>query len=80
MQGFAYLLVQHKAQLGNMYIKKIQVFKCVTMREPPCIVAYVSKPDAAPVTNPGEGEGEGEVVRRDGGRNVARMHKIFAKL
>ena len=78
MQGFAYMLVQHKAQLGNMYIKKIQVFKCVTMREPPCIVAYVSKPDAGPVTNPGEGEGE--VVRRDGDRNAARMHKIFAKL
>ena len=80
MQGFAYLLVQHKAQLGNMYIKKIQVFKCVTMREPPCMIAYVSKPDAAPATNPGEGEGEGEVVRRDEGHNVARMHKIFAKL
>ncbi|KAI4712467.1 hypothetical protein J4E89_002734 [Alternaria sp. Ai002NY15] len=74
MQGFAYMLVQHKAQLGNMYIKKIQVFKCVTMREPPCIIAHVSKPDVW--VDPGGGE----VVRRDGGHNVARMHKIFAKL
>ncbi|KAI4645143.1 hypothetical protein J4E93_005943 [Alternaria ventricosa] len=74
IQGFAYMLVQHKAQLGNMYIKKIQVFTCQTAAEPPCIIAHVSKPDVW--VDPGGGE----VVRRDGGHNVARMHRIFAKL
>ncbi|KAH6870340.1 hypothetical protein BKA58DRAFT_361044 [Alternaria rosae] len=73
IQGFAYMLVQHKAQLDNMYIKKIQVFACKTMREPPCIIAHVSKPDAW--VDPGGGE----VVRRDE-HNMARVHKIFVKL
>ncbi|EDU40786.1 conserved hypothetical protein [Pyrenophora tritici-repentis Pt-1C-BFP] len=33
IQGFAYFLIQHKAQLGNMYISKLQVFNGETSHE-----------------------------------------------
>jgi hypothetical protein len=44
IQGFAYFLVQHKEQLGNMFIDKIQVFQGETKAELPCILVHVSQP------------------------------------
>ncbi|RAR11243.1 isocitrate dehydrogenase [Stemphylium lycopersici] len=38
VQGFAYFLIQHKQQLGNKYISKIQVFKCDLEEQSPCII------------------------------------------
>jgi hypothetical protein len=84
MLGFAYMLVQHKAQLGNMFISKVQVFKCAEGEL--CIVAYVSQPVGAPGTGAGHDAEpvreriSGEVARRDENHNWVRVHKIFAKL
>jgi hypothetical protein len=74
MQGFAYMLVQHKVQLGNMYVSKIQVFRCETVHRNPCIIAHVSQPEAAP-----EAHSIG-VGRRDESHNMVRTHRIFLKL
>jgi hypothetical protein len=76
MQGFGYMLVQHKADLGQMFISRIQLFKCEN--DNLCIVAHVSQPVADPVDDPMDTSGE--VNRRDEGSNVVRTHKIFAKL
>ena len=43
----AYFLIQHKVQLENMYISKVQVFNGETTHESPCIIAHVSQADAS---------------------------------
>jgi hypothetical protein len=43
VQGFAYFLIQHKAELGNMYLDKIQVFKGETRAELPCISSRLAR-------------------------------------
>jgi len=74
------MLVQHKADLGNMFISKIHVFLCES--NDVCIVAFVSQPVAAPVQDAMVGSIviSDQVDRRDEGSNVMRLHKIFAKL
>ncbi|OAG25043.1 hypothetical protein CC77DRAFT_926292, partial [Alternaria alternata] len=86
-QGFAYMLIQHKAQLGNLYVSKIQVFRCETLHRNPCIVAHVSQPGSGlgggPELIPNEGVAEQvsvRGVRRDENHNLVRTHKIFANL
>ncbi|OAL02088.1 hypothetical protein IQ06DRAFT_219646, partial [Phaeosphaeriaceae sp. SRC1lsM3a] len=44
VQGFAYFLIQHKAELGSMFIDKIQVFRGETKAELPCILMHVRQP------------------------------------
>lgn len=74
------MLVQHKADLGNMFISKIHVFLCENNEV--CIVAFVSQPVATPVQDAMVGSivTSDQVDRRDEGSNVMRLHKIFAKL
>jgi hypothetical protein len=71
IQGFAYFLIQHKEQLGNMFIDKIQVFQGETKAELPCILVHVSQPMApsADVT----------IERRDEG-NILRVHRFRSNL
>ncbi|KAF1837699.1 hypothetical protein BDW02DRAFT_518517 [Decorospora gaudefroyi] len=70
VQGFAYFLIQHKEQLGNMYISKLQVFHGETEREHPCIIMHVEQPSDQKV----------EVERRDEGTNIIRVHTVRAML
>ncbi|KAH6621762.1 hypothetical protein C7974DRAFT_315357 [Boeremia exigua] len=46
VQGFAYMLIQHKDVLGNMFIDKVQVFRANTASRNPCIVLHLAKPRA----------------------------------
>ena len=62
MQGFAYFLIQHKAQLGNMYISKVHVFNGETTHESACIIAHVSQADDQP-SQTGKRHGEVQTVR-----------------
>jgi hypothetical protein len=72
VQGFAYFLIQHKEQLGNMFIDKIQVFQGETKAELPCILVHV-KQQAAPSA------ADVHVERRDK-NNILRVHKLRANL
>ena len=81
------MLIQHKAQLGNLYVSKIQVFRCETLHRNPCIVAHVSQPGSGlgggPELIPNEGVAEQISVggvRRYENHNLVRTHKILAKL
>jgi len=70
VQGFAYFLIQHKAELGNMYLDKIQVFQGETKAELPCILIHVKQPLS-----------QGTEVERRGTANVTvREHVFRAKL
>jgi hypothetical protein len=71
VQGFAYFLIQHKEQLGNMFIEKIQVFQGETKAELPCILVHV-KQQAAP-------SADVHVEQRDK-NNILRVHKLRANL
>lgn len=64
------MLIQHKAQLGNMFIEKIQVFMGETKAEFPCILVHVSKPLAAAA----------EADKRDESKRMLREHILRAKL
>jgi hypothetical protein len=70
VQGFAYLLIQHKAQLGNMFIDKIQVFRGETKAELPCILMHLRQPLSR----------SAEVERRDKGSGGLRVHTFRANL
>ncbi|KAI4632609.1 uncharacterized protein J4E87_002083 [Alternaria ethzedia] len=82
MRGYGYMLVQHKADLGNMYINAVRVFKCEG-KGSLCILAYAyQEAPADPVDDPMDESmvTSGEVSRRDEGSSIMRLHKIFAKL
>ncbi|KAF1937684.1 hypothetical protein EJ02DRAFT_505854 [Clathrospora elynae] len=70
VQGFAYLLVQHKEQLGNMYISKLHIFHGETDHKNPCIVIHISQPKSQAA----------EMERRDEGKSMVRVHMLRAKL
>jgi hypothetical protein len=70
VQGFAYFLIQHKMELGNMFIDKIQVFMGETDAELPCILAHVKQP---------LGQGA-EVERNEERTGSVRVHTFRAKL
>ncbi|KAI8930935.1 hypothetical protein NX059_011950 [Plenodomus lindquistii] len=70
IQGFAYFLIQHKEQLGNMFISKIQVFIGLTRYESPCVLMHVSKARSSPTEEP---TGRG---RRDSGVELVRTHTL----
>jgi hypothetical protein len=71
VQGFAYFLIQHKEQLGNMFIDKIQVFRGETKAELPCILVHVKQPLAP--------SADVHVERRDKD-NILRVHTFRANL
>jgi hypothetical protein len=71
VQGFAYFLIQHKEQLGNKFIDKIQVFRGETKAELPCILVHVRQP-LGPSAEVG-------TERRDK-NNVLRVHTFRANL
>jgi hypothetical protein len=71
VQGFAYMLVQHKDILGNMFIDKVQVFQADTASRNPCIVMYLSKP---------KGEDKEQQRGSDEAVAIARAHALRAKL
>ncbi|KAF2023359.1 hypothetical protein EK21DRAFT_105353 [Setomelanomma holmii] len=75
IQGFAYFLIQHKAELGNMFINKIQVFKGETEKGEPCILVHLRQP----LDQPGSIEEE-HVVKRSGDANLLRVHTFRARL
>jgi hypothetical protein len=70
VQGFAYFLIQHKAELGNMYLDKIQVFQGETKAELPCILIHVKQPLGQ----------ETGIQQRDTGNGTVREHVFRAKL
>ncbi|KAF2133738.1 hypothetical protein P153DRAFT_372328 [Dothidotthia symphoricarpi CBS 119687] len=67
VQGFAYLLIQHKDVLGNMFIDKVQVFHGDTTHQNPCIVMHLSKPRV-------------DNVGVEGRKDSVRTHVIRAQL
>lgn len=73
VQGFAYFLIQHKKDLGNMFIDKIQVFSGETAHDKPCILMHVSRQMA-----PNEGDVEAE--EEDSRRQVLNEHVVRAKI
>ncbi|KAH6870362.1 hypothetical protein BKA58DRAFT_401903 [Alternaria rosae] len=82
MRGYGYMLIQHKADLGNMYVNAVRVFKCEG-KGSLCILAYAyQEAPAEPVDVPMDQSmvTSGEISRRDEGSNVMRLHMIFAKL
>ena len=70
VQGFAYLLIQHKQQLENMFISKLQVFHGETAHENPCIIMHISQQSTQ----------TDEVERRDVGKNIVRVRTVRAML
>lgn len=70
VQGFAYLLIEHKEQLGNMFISKLQVFYAETTHHSPCVLVHVSRPIS---TSAAEG---GKAVRRDREGDVVMTHEL----
>ncbi|KAH9878140.1 hypothetical protein J1614_003357 [Plenodomus biglobosus] len=65
IQGFAYFLIEHKEQLGNMFISKLQVFLGDTSHRSPCILMHVSPPSSTSTA-----------VRRDSGVDGVRSHVL----
>ncbi|KAJ8116551.1 hypothetical protein OPT61_g2044 [Boeremia exigua] len=63
VQGFAYMLIQHKDILGNMFIDKVQVFQADNASRNPCIVIHLSKPQAPDENQQREGGKIVEVER-----------------
>ncbi|KAJ4986998.1 auxin efflux carrier superfamily [Stagonosporopsis vannaccii] len=65
VQGFAYMLIQHKDILGNMFIDKVQVFRANNASRNPCIVMHLAKPRAQneKAQRKGAEIGEVEVVK-----------------
>ncbi|KAL6707314.1 hypothetical protein ACN47E_004302 [Coniothyrium glycines] len=43
LQGFAYLLIQHKDRLGDMLIDRVQIFHGETTHQNPCVVMHVAQ-------------------------------------
>jgi hypothetical protein len=70
VQGFAYFLIQHKRELGNMFIDRIQVFMGETKAELPCILMHVSQPL----------DQSAGVERREEREELLRVHTFRAKL
>jgi hypothetical protein len=64
------MLIQHKAELGSMFVDKIQVFRGETKAELPCIVWRLSQPRA---------QGGGE-ERKDDSKHVLRERMLRARL
>ncbi|KAH7093465.1 hypothetical protein FB567DRAFT_609962 [Paraphoma chrysanthemicola] len=75
VQGFAYFLIQHKAELGNMFIDKIQVFKGETKNGEPCILMHLRQP----LGQPGDAD-EVNVKKRTEDGNTVREHTFRARL
>jgi hypothetical protein len=70
VQGFAYMLMQHKVELGNLFIERIQVFQGETKAELPCILVHASQPR--------EQTGGGDQI--DEGKHVLTEYMLRARL
>ncbi|KAH4041100.1 hypothetical protein HBI55_016780 [Parastagonospora nodorum] len=83
VQGFAYFLIQHKAELGSMFIEQIQVFQGETKAELPCILMHVKQPlgQSAGVKRREAGPNmTSEVQWHDDGKHILRVHTFRANL
>ncbi|KAF2249437.1 hypothetical protein BU26DRAFT_457490 [Trematosphaeria pertusa] len=89
-QGFGYLLVEHKAQLGNRFITRVQVFHGDTWHKAPCLIFYVEPqppPEAIPESSSSSSAANAKrtpIIQSDRirkkGNNFERVHVLRSKL
>jgi hypothetical protein len=78
--SFGYFLISHKAELGQKWIPKVQIFiadgdKDVDFASPDMLFYVGKSPDKKPKEAADSGSGKDVLERWVGPRNIVRVHR-----